>query len=430
MFAIHFAASHWGSCLLFVKRLLYFSIGLIGVCSYATDQPLSVYDAAEQAALHAPALRAEAYRINATRAEAGQAGRLPDPELILGIDGLPVQGSRAFDNRHSDMTVHKLGIGFTLPSGEKRRAERSLAASSIAVSEANWQFAELASQRIGAEAWIELWSAKEELELLNALMESAELLESHQMAQFGSGISSVQVTLAASLDRTLLEDRLDDAQLRIQVAQARLERLIPGASAQAIGQAPDFSVLPQDINTLFEQLVNDPAVRRLNARLDQADAAAALAQSQLKPDWRVGMYYGQRARFDDLVGLEVGISLPFLQRKNQKMSIAARRAEKEAVEADREDTLRARRELLSQTAAQWQRRTQQVERFRQQLLPLAADRSAAALAAWQGGGSQQDWLNARQDEINLRIRFAQTLASWGQSWAALVWWMPAAESME
>jgi hypothetical protein len=61
-------------------------------------------------------------------------------------------------------------------------------------------------------------------------------------------------------------------------------------------------------------------------------------------------------------------------------------------------------------------------------VPLAADRSRVALAAYRAGGSLQPWLDARRDEINMRLAYADALAAWGRGWAALAYLIPAEDT--
>ena len=68
------------------------------------------------------------------------------------------------------------------------------------------------------------------------------------------------------------------------------------------------------------------------------------------------------------------------------------------------------------------------EHLRDELVPLAADRSRVALAAYRAGGSLQPWIEARRDEINTRLDFADALAAWGRGWVALAYLIPAEET--
>ena len=58
------------------------------------------------------------------------------------------------------------------------------------------------------------------------------------------------------------------------------------------------------------------------------------------------------------------------------------------------------------------------------LLPLARDRSAAALAGYRAGGELQPWINARRAEIEAHLSHAEHLGELGYAWAALAFLLP------
>lgn len=136
------------------------------------------------------------------------------------------------------------------------------------------------------------------------------------------------------------------------------------------------------------------------------------------------MVYGSRIHLPDMIGIEVGVSLPLFPGNRQDQDISARYAERDAVKDEHEDARRAQREAVAAGLAAWQGYDKQVNTYRDQLLPLATDRSRTALAAYRGGGSLQPWLEARRDEIDTRVAYAQALAAWGTAWAQLAYLLP------
>ena len=64
--------------------------------AHASEQPLSLEEAVEHALQTAPQLSAQTERVSAAEQLIVSAGRLPDPELIVGIDNLPVTGPDAY----------------------------------------------------------------------------------------------------------------------------------------------------------------------------------------------------------------------------------------------------------------------------------------------------------------------------------------------
>ena len=81
-------------------------------------------------------------------------------------------------------------------------------------------------------------------------------------------------------------------------------------------------------------------------------------------------------------------------------------------------------EAVRKAFAQWQGVGRQVTRSRDTLLPLSSDRTSTALAAYSGGASLQEWLDARRDEIDARLDYADLLAAWGQAWVELAYLLP------
>ena len=81
-------------------------------------------------------------------------------------------------------------------------------------------------------------------------------------------------------------------------------------------------------------------------------------------------------------------------------------------------------EAVRKAFARWQGVGRQVVRSRDTLLPLSRDRTSTSLAAYSGGASLQDWLDARRDEIDARLDYADLLAAWGQAWVELAYLLP------
>ena len=143
------------------------------------------------------------------------------------------------------------------------------------------------------------------------------------------------------------------------------------------------------------------------------------------------MTYGQRDRMpngvsrSDMLMVEFAIDLPLFPRNRQDRGVAARRAELDAVTAEREDARRVQTEAVRRALADWQGLQRQVTRKETESLPLARDRAKIALAAYAGGGDLQPWLEARRDEIELHIEHARHLGELGRAWAALAYLLPA-----
>ena len=123
--------------------------------------------------------------------------------------------------------------------------------------------------------------------------------------------------------------------------------------------------------------------------------------------------------------LQVSVSLPLFTSNRQDRGISAKQMQRDAVQAGHEDARRAQSEAVARATATWEGWNRQIERYQAALLPLARDRAQTALAGYRGGGALQAWLDARRDEIELRLGYADALAARARLWAALAYLLPA-----
>src|SRR5687767_8270136 len=85
------------------------------------DEPLTLDAAVERALQSAPRVSAGIANLDATQALTVSAGRLPDPELIVGLDNLPVTGPDAYSTTRDFMTMRKVGVMQEFPAPAARK---------------------------------------------------------------------------------------------------------------------------------------------------------------------------------------------------------------------------------------------------------------------------------------------------------------------
>ena len=386
--------------------------------------PLDLDTAAQLAASQAPRVQAGQFQVHAAQQDAVRAGRLPDPMLVGGISNLTVTGPQAFNAAADSMTMRQIGISQAIPSHAEREAQKQVAQAGVQVASADEISLRLSTQRAAASAWVALWAADQERKLLTELRGQNALAVTISKARLAGGVGSATEALATRADVEELDNQLDAADADVGAARATLQRWLGEAADRPLGEHPDFSKLR------VPQARLDAEVDRLGPLLhwapleNQADAAVKLARAGKHPNWSVSLMYGQRIHLPDMLGIEVGMSLPLFPGNRQDRNISARVADRAAVRAQREESIRAEREAIAQEIAAWQGWNRQITRYRTKLLPLAADRSRAALASYRGGGPLQPWLNARDAEIATRVAYAKALAGWGKAWVALAYLLP------
>lgn len=397
--------------------------------SFAADSPLTLQAAVQEGVAQAPALMAHHAHIASMHEEAMRAGRLPDPTLDFGVQNFPVTAPGAFSVRSDPMTMRTIGVTQALPSRASRSADREVANAEIKAADAEGADTIQSIQERVADAWIDLWAARQKRALLAELRAENALAVQVAQARLKGGDGSATDALAARAQAAALDNRLDAADADIAVAQAGLQRWL-GHTAAELGDAPDFGQLPVAPGYL-EQAVDQQAPMQIwQAREQVAQAAFDRARATRHPDWSVSFLYGQRAGpLSDMVMLQFGVTLPLFTRNRQDRAISAKEEQWEAAQDAHEDARREQRAAVARALATWQGLAQQIQRYQNTMLPLDRDRSKTALAAYRGGGALQPWLDARRDEIELRLGYVDTLTARARLWASLAYLLPTSEAM-
>ncbi len=392
--------------------------------AYAVEPPLTFKAAVQRGLAHAPLLDARSSDLVATREEAVRAGRLPDPALTFGVANFPVTAPGAFSFRSDGMTMRTVGVMQSIPSRAARSAERGLANAQIDAAQANRVATTQTVQERVADAWIDVWAAERARSLLVELRSESALAVKTTQARLRGGEGGASDALAARAAAALLDNRLEAADADLAAAQASLQRWV-GPTTSTLAEAPDFSRLPVNAERLQGSIDKQAPMQAWAAREQVAQAALDQARAAKHPDWSVSAMYGQRAPgMSDMVSVQVSVSLPLFTRNRQDRGISAKQAQRDAVQFDHEDARRTQQEAIARAAAAWQGWNHQIERYQESLLPLARDRAQTALAGYRGGGVLQPWLDARRDEIELRMSYADALAARGRLWASLAYLLP------
>jgi cobalt-zinc-cadmium efflux system outer membrane protein len=414
---------------------LLLATALFAMRAWPASPGLAFDDALQLAATNAPSVTARELQIVAARQDAVRAAALPDPQLTFGVANWPVTGSDAFETRADDMTMKQFGVMQAVPARAKRDARQAIADRRLDQAMADSTAEQLAVRQAAARAWIELWAAQQELRALRAQREAAELGARTARARLAGGSATVSDTLAVAGVVLEVENRLDEAAAGVEAAQATLARWLgtPAESLEASGAPPDLKTLPIDEARLLASIDQQAPLLARHSReaLARAEIDAAIADKQ--PDWSVGLAYGQRDRAPDgasrgdMVTLEFAIDLPLFPANRQDAGIAARRAELQALAAQQEDARRIQEETVRRAVAEWRGLQRQVVRKEYEILPLARDRSRAALAAYAGGADLQPWLDARREEVELHVEHARHLRELGRLWSDLAYLLPEEE---
>lgn len=366
---------------------------------------LSLADAIALVSRESPTLVASTEQIEAARQAAVPAGAFPDPKLLLGIDNLPVDGPDQYSFSRDFMTMQGIGVMQEFPSRAKREARVAGAQSRIAVAEAQSRLTRLEAIRQTVMAWIARSTTEQELAQIDALAAENRLFEAAVHARLSGGRGMATDAVAPRLEAALIEERRDALRAQREKSIAALRQWIGSSAAERplTGTAPDWSV---DNDVLKHRLEHHPEFALLDAKGRTLDAEVAEAQAAKRPDWSLEMAYQRRGpQFSDMVSLQVSIDLPVFGGSRQDPQVAARRAERRALDADREAEVRAHAQMLESDLAEYHRLRNAVERQRNVFLPLADEKVTLAMTDWRDGRvSIMDVVNARRERIDAGLK--------------------------
>lgn len=395
---------------------------LLGVpVAHAGDVPLSLESAVEQALRSAPQLDARAEGADAARSLTVSAGRRPDPQLILGVDNLPVSGPDALSATRDAMTMRKVGLMQEFPSARKRRLQRERAEAEAGVADAELQQSRLEVARDVAAAWIRRATAEVSLRELMALEPEVALQADAVRAAVASGRSTTAEALAADTEVGQFANRI--LQMRSEVRKATLDlgRWIDVDPSQPLAAMPSFDELPTPAAALLASADQQGPMLPYESRMAAARAEVDLADAERRPDWSAELVFAKRAPdLSNMVMLQFRVGLPLFTRHRQDPVVSARHADLRRLEAERATALRAYTTELKQMLADWELLGSQIRRYERDLLPLARERSRAALAAYGAGrGELRAVLEARRQEIEFVLDHARLQGERGRDWAFL-----------
>ncbi|MBS0328708.1 TolC family protein [Thiobacillus thioparus] len=365
---------------------------------------LTFDEALRLAQADAPQLKAREEDAAAAQSNSLPAGELPDPKLELGIDNLPISGPDRYSVSRDFMTMRRIGVMQEFPNGAKREARIAVAQSKVAVAEAQTRITRLTVLREAAIAWIARASVEQALVRMDDLRAENRLLDSAVKAMLAGGKGTPTDAVMPRQEAALIEDRADELRTRREQAIAALKRWIGAAAEEPLqGTSPDW---PISHDVLAHSLHRHPELTGFDSQERMLDAEIGEAQAEKRPDWALELAYQQRGpQFSDMVSLQMSFDLPIFPGSRQDPKIAAKRAERAGLDAEREATLREHAAMLESDLAEHQRLANTVKRQREVLLPLADEKVELAMAAWCGGkGSLAEVIAARRERIDTELK--------------------------
>ena len=403
------------------------AIALLGATPAAgADAPLTLAEAQRRAVDRSSALKAQDAASSASQEMAVAAAQLPDPVATLGINNLPVDGPDAWSLTNDFMTMRSVGLMQEFTREEKRRARAQRFEREADKSAAEKTARVAAIRRDTALAWLDRYYVEAQLAVVAEQSRQAGLEIEAAETAYRAGRGALSDVLAARSALVALDDRASELGRRKSAARIALARWVGDAADLPLAGKPPIDALGIDPRALDSELEHEPQIAMLASQERVADAEVKEAQSSKKPDWSVQVMYSLRGpSFSNMISVGVSVPLQWDQQHRQDREVAAKLALLDRARAEREDMLRARAAELRAMLAEWENDRERAARYERQLVPLAAERTQATLAAYRGSkASLSDLLLARRNEIDVRLQALQLEMDTARVWAQLSFAFP------
>jgi outer membrane protein TolC len=383
---------------------------------WAGAAPLSIEQAVELAVQRSQAAHSARASASSAAEMARAAGQLPDPMLTVGIDNLPVTGSRRFSTNAEDMTMKRVGLAQEWVSADKRSA-REAVAQSVARREAVMVQVAAADARLQAAlAYVDSYflGQAQALTALNETYAREELQAGMGRLPTAGGSSAEVLQLSSALGA--VEDDSGEVRQQHSAAQVGLQRWTGLPASELV--EPHWAGRP----TLDGYVAGHPLVLPRLQEVEVANGEVQLVRLNRQPNWTYEVSYGQRQGRPDLMSVGISIPLAVAPAQRQDRDTAAKlalvnRAQAELEEARR--TAAAEYAALSSDATLLQQR---VERFEAAVLKPLNQRTQATLAAYAANQASLVMVfEARRAEVDARRRWLNLQRDWGKAQAQLTY---------
>ena len=371
-------------------------------------------------------LRALEQRRSALSERAVADGSLPDPEVMVGVEGVPV--SDPFDA--DMMTMYKIGVRQRFPAGQTRELTRQRTGQ-----EADTLAAEISARRLDIAretrtAWLDWASAWRSLEIAEQAAEAFEELEEITKARYRAGTGRQRDVDQARMELALLERRILVKRTGVDEAASRLARWTGGHPDVAPEDSLELLEKPEALAHLQRRLANHPILLAGDHRVEAGITETRLAHQAYRPSWMVeagyahtrGMNPMTMSRQSDKLFAMVSFSVPLFTADRQDRRLSAARSDLRAVNHERGLELQRFKGELSRQHSLWQSQDQQLEWMQSRVLTSAEATVESTLSAYRADRASFDELvRARlalldQQLETINIRQARTAATIELAW--------------
>lgn len=381
--------------------------------------PAFITALADEAQTNHPGLRAAGARVNAAESEVASIRTWEDPMVMLG-------GQFADAAMRADEGDLIYGVQQKLPLFGLPGRERNLAREGLEVERAEETFRFQSLRRDLAQALFRVALAQrtvevgeEDLRWLEATVQTTE-----QRYRVG-GLPQTQL-LRVQNERALREDQIRTDRLRVVQALAVVNRLLgrslderwPRLELPAVAGPVEYS--PRLVELA---VANEPGLRTMHRRVQQAEAAVELSRRRQYPEVAVGAegrHYTGNGDFRQAM-VTVSVSLPWLNDGKYRHDVRRESARRQAAEFEVADYELGVREEVRRLTVGLDAMRREALLYRDEIIPRSGLALTSATSSWTTDRALFfDVMESRRLLIDAKLSYARAVAEQYQMLSELV----------
>ena len=350
-----------------------------------------------------------------------------DPTLSIGTMNLPGNNPDPFNQGMIELKVEQM-----LPRGDSPQIHRRKNELQGEISEVASFERQLTILREVRLAWLDVWYWQQSLKQLDGDRHLFESLRSVSESMYSQGRKNQQNLLRTELELSRLEDRIVRFNTKLAQSRAQLARWTGQIDLKDISsELPDVSTIA-DIDD--QQLLQHPLIQTADLAINQSDQDIALAKEDYKPQLGVEFKYGREmgdintmgaADSRDKFSAMVMLDIPLFTANRQDRQLSASQYRREAITAQRLETLRQMQGQLQAESVRYQGLKRRLSLFREQLIPQVISQSDALLKAYQAdAGNFADVIQSYKARLEMTLEYTRLQADTLQSHARLRYLLP------
>ena len=366
------------------------SAALMGA-AVAAPASLSLTEAQRLAIERSPQMAVYDAAIAAARDLAVAPAQLPEATRQIGITPLPIEDADALSFGRDANPVRRIGVPRELTSPEQREALAERYAREADRAAAQKTATSVDVTRETALAWLECYYVEQMTRIAGEELKAAQdELEGAESMYWAGRLSQGEFYGARSM-LVILEDKSSGLEHRVRAARIALKRWVGDVGDAPLAALPNIDRIRLRSAALEGDLARHPEVALLERQEDLAASDVRLAQAN----------------------------------RQSEREIALMRARRGEARAARDEKLRAKVAETRIMIDEWQHARDRRDRYANELVPLARERTLATLVAYRGGkASLIDVLATRRAESEAQIQSVEMEREAARIWARLDFALP------